>query len=56
MYTNTQRLEDGRIEIKADLIDIINLVAKNTEDIDNAEERLVQCYIQDGNLVIHLKE
>ncbi|MGV2886046.1 hypothetical protein [Paenibacillus taichungensis] len=56
MFSNVKKLQDGRIEIKADLYDVINDVAKKAGNIDDAADRLLQVYIQDGTLHIQLQK
>ncbi|WP_178076111.1 hypothetical protein [Paenibacillus oralis] len=56
MYSNLKELPDGVIEIKADLYDVINDVAKKAGNIEDAANRLLQVYIQDGILYIQLKK
>ncbi|WCF11700.1 hypothetical protein NDS46_30600 (plasmid) [Paenibacillus thiaminolyticus] len=55
MYTNVRRLSDGRIEIRADVYELINEVAWQAAKIENAEKRVIQFYVQDGTFRIQLE-
>lgn len=56
LYQKVQNLSHGRLEVKFDIYEIVNLLCKEAIGINEAEKRLLQVYIQNGNLVIQLRK